>query len=476
MSLYKQLERYRKANNGRVRIVKYGRCSTDEQGKNGYTILDQLEYIEIFAKENDLIIVDEYVDEGISATLEISKRPALAQLIKDAKAGDFDIVVFKCLDRFFRNVGEYYAAQKQLQKAGVTWLSIEESDLDPEDADASFKINLYLSMAEYEAKKTSKRILFNNKMRIKNKQVVAGEQCFLFPWKVVGEKKNRHLERDMEQADRLYDLLDHYEMYQSKGATLQYNNSKYDPMMWNTLCNLLNDTLLYGEYKGVPDYVEPYITKERFDRIQDIQKRNSKHFETTGRVYIFSSMIKCRSCGGSLVGSHYKAKSTGKSTFSYRCNHYGKNKACTNNHSISEKKIEKQLLDNLEQFVANEIVRVQEISEKAKPGIIDNTKKVEALKKEMARINLMFRKGNIEEDEYDKDVAEIKRKLKKLESVMDNQPERDLTALKQLVESDYRTIYEALDREHRKAFWRKFIKQFRMAEDRKIDPESIIFF
>ena len=194
--MYKQLKRYREEK-GRVRIAKYSRCSSDEQKKNGYTVKDQLDFIEIFAKENDLIVVDEYVDEGISATLEISKRKALAQLIEDAKAGKFDIVVFKCIDRFFRSVGEYYECQKQLQKAGVTWLSIEEADLDPQDDDAAFKINIYLTMAEYEARKTSKRIRFNNKMRIQNKQVVTGEQNFLFPWKVVGEKRNRHLERDL---------------------------------------------------------------------------------------------------------------------------------------------------------------------------------------------------------------------------------------------------------------------------------------
>ena len=137
--MYKQLKRYRDEK-GRVRIAKYSRCSSDEQKKNGYTVKDQLDFIEIFARENELIVVDEYVDEGISATLEISKRKSLAQLIEDAKAGKFDIVVFKCIDRFFRSVGEYYECQKQLQKAGVTWLSIEEADLDPQDDDAAFKI------------------------------------------------------------------------------------------------------------------------------------------------------------------------------------------------------------------------------------------------------------------------------------------------------------------------------------------------
>lgn len=472
--MYKQIERYRNLN-GRVRIAKYGRCSTDEQGKNGYTIQDQLDFIELFAQENDLIITEEYVDEGISATLEIDKRKALAQLIDDAKEGKFDIVVVKCLDRFFRNVGEYYAAQKQLQKAGVTWLSIEEPDLDPQDVDAAFKINIYLSMAEYEAQKTSKRILFNNKMRIKNKQVVTGTNSFLFPWKVVGEPKNRHLVQDTEQADRLYDVLDHYEKYQSKHATLRYHNSKYEEIQWNTLCNLLTDTLLYGEYKGVPDYVEPYISKERFDRLQDIQKRNTRHCEKTGRFYIFSSMINCPSCGGRLVGTHYKAKATQKSYFSYRCNNYSKNKNCTNNRSFNEGKIEKQLLDNIEQYVQNEIINVKEISEKNKP-MVDNTKKIAAIKKEMDRLNKMYRKGNIEEDEYDDEFAVLKKDLKTLEAAMEIPKERDLTALKELIESDYRTIYESLDREHRKAFWRNIIKEFVIGEDRKIIPESVIFF
>lgn len=144
--MYKQIERIRKEK-GRVRAVLYARCSSDEQRKNGYTITDQLEFGRHFCRENDIILVGEYVDEGISATLEIKKRKDLANLIRDAKSDNYDIAVFKCIDRFFRNTEEYYAAQKELRKAGVTWVSIEEPDLDPYDADAAFKINIYLAMA-----------------------------------------------------------------------------------------------------------------------------------------------------------------------------------------------------------------------------------------------------------------------------------------------------------------------------------------
>ena len=87
----------------------------------------------------------------------------------------------------------------------------------------------------------------------------------------------------------------------------------------------------------------------------------------------------------------------------------------------------------------------------------------------------MYRKDRIEEEEYEKDYAELEAELKKLETV--EQPEqRDLTELKEILESDYRTIYEALDRPHRKAFWRNIIKEFVVDETRQIVPDSIIFF
>lgn len=473
--MYKQLARYREFKK-QIRIAKYVRCSSDEQKKNGYTISDQLDLVEDFCKEFELVGAGEYVDEGISATLEISKRKALAQLIEDAKAGKFDIVIFKCIDRFFRNVGEYYECQKQLKKAGVTWISIEEADLDPDDEDAAFKINIYLTMAEYEAKKTSKRIKFNNKNRIKNKQVVAGAQCFLFPWTVVGEKKNRHLVRNMEKADMLYDILDHFETHQSKREVTSYINTHHGyEMTMRSLTNLLTSTLLYGEYKGVPDYVEPYITKERFDNIQAILKRNARYGEINTNVFLFSGLMKCPDCGRKLVGNCNKPRREGApSVFHYRCNKYRQQRTCSFSRALDERHIEKQLLDNLEEYVIKK-EEAYEVEKLPQPKT-DNTKRIEDLKKEMNRLNTMFRKGRIEEEEYDKEYFLLEAELKKIDVVEEEPTEHNLDAVKTIINSDYRTIYNALDKKHKKAFWRSFIQEFVVDENREIVPESIIFF
>lgn len=473
--MYKQLERYKKEGKP-IRIAKYSRCSSDEQKKNGYTINDQLDLLEDFCQEYELVGAGVYVDEGISATLEISKRKALAQLITDAKAGKFDIVIFKCIDRFFRNVGEYYECQKQLRKAGVTWISIEESDLDPEDDDAAFKINIYLTMAEYEAKKTSKRIRFNNKMRIKNKQVTTGSQCFLFPWHVVGEKRQKHLERNMDNAPILYDLLEFFETHQSKTATLGYINTKYSmSMSVGTLTNLLTDTLLYGEYKGVSEYVEPYITKERFDNLQAILKKNARYSKNPRRLFLFSGLLVCPYCGRNLVGNYTRNKvNGGAGTFSYRCNKFRQEKTCSFNKSTSERIIEKQLINNLDKYITDEIVAVENISEK-KEQLPDNKKRIEKLKNEMDRLNMMFRKGRIEEEEYDREYFALESELKKID-VVEKPVQRNLEPLKELLASDYKALYDQLDKAHKKAFWRKLIKEFSIDENKKIIPESIIFF
>ena len=468
---YSQLNKF--FNEGKVvRIAKYVRCSSDEQKKNGYTIGDQLALLDDFAVENGLVSYDNYVDEGISATLEIHKRKDLARLIEDAKAGKFDVVIFKCIDRFFRNVGEYYECQKQLNKAGVTWLSIEESDLDPNDPEAGFKINIYLTIAEYEAKKTSKRILFNNKNRIKNKQVVTGSQNFHFPWHVIGEPRNKRLARNMDRAEELYDILDYFETHQSKNGTVCYYNTKYDKAMTlSTLTNLLTDTLLYGEYKGVEEFVEPYITKERFNNIQDILKSNARYNEKTNNVFLFSGLMSCSKCGRNLSGNAFGRKNIG---YAYRCNGYRQQKICDFNLSINEKIIEDQLLDNLEKYINNFIVEIEKVEvKKEKP----KKSQVDSIKKEMDRLNSMYRKGRIDEEEYDRDYLALENKLKVAEIEEGNSDKgRDITHLKELLNNDWRSLYDRLDRQHKKAFWRKTIKKFSVGRDKKIIEDSIIFF
>jgi ABC-type phosphate transport system auxiliary subunit len=157
----------------------------------------------------------------------------------------------------------------------------------------------------------------------------------------------------------------------------------------------------------------------------------------------------------------------------YRCNAANVRKVCPFTKSTSERKIETQMLDNLEQYITNEIVKVESIEEKQTKNL--NATKVGKIKVEMERLNMMFRKGRIEEEEYDTEYYKLENQLKKLD-VIEESPKRDLDAIKGILEADYRAIYDKLTKENKKAFWRSFIREFAIDENKKIDADSIIFF
>jgi predicted nucleic acid-binding Zn-ribbon protein len=127
----------------------------------------------------------------------------------------------------------------------------------------------------------------------------------------------------------------------------------------------------------------------------------------------------------------------------------------------------------LEQYITNEIIKVESLEENQPEN--KNAIKAEKLKAEMERLNAMFRKGRIEEEEYDTEYFKLEKSLKKLD-VTEEPPKRDLDALKGILETDYRGIYAQLTKENQKAFWRSFIREFAIDENKKIVPESIIFF
>jgi hypothetical protein len=190
------------------------------------------------------------------------------------------------------------------------------------------------------------------------------------------------------------------------------------------------------------------------------------------KTFLFSGLAKCPCCGNNLTGNYQK--NNGKyDQFSYRCNNARTRKVCSFTKSISEPKIEKQLLNNLEQYINNEVIRVETIDEVQPKN--RNAEKAAKIKAEMDRLNMMFRKGRIEEEEYDTEYFKLEKQLKSI-NIVEEPPKKDLDALKGLLETDYRGLYEQLTKENKKAFWRRIIKEFAIDEHKKIVPESIIFF
>lgn len=104
----------------------YIRVSTLDQAKDGYSLDAQEQALRKWCAEHRYQVYDLYADRGISGK-DIDHRPDMRRLMRDAKAGCFDLVVFWALSRFTRSVQDLYSAMSQFQAWDVSMLSYTES-------------------------------------------------------------------------------------------------------------------------------------------------------------------------------------------------------------------------------------------------------------------------------------------------------------------------------------------------------------
>lgn len=110
-----------------MRAAIYVRVSTEEQ-VDGYSLSAQERAGHAYAEAHGWEITRVYRDEGRSArTDDLSRRPAFAEMLADAEAGRFDVLVCHKLDRFARNLRITLEMLERLERAGVGFVSIGEN-------------------------------------------------------------------------------------------------------------------------------------------------------------------------------------------------------------------------------------------------------------------------------------------------------------------------------------------------------------
>ena len=104
------------------RCAIYIRVSTAMQRMEGWSLDAQRASLEAFARAKGWKIVGIYADEGKSARKRLKGRKAIFKLMEDVKAGEIDVILFKELDRWFRNVSDFYKIQDILDEYNVQWV------------------------------------------------------------------------------------------------------------------------------------------------------------------------------------------------------------------------------------------------------------------------------------------------------------------------------------------------------------------
>lgn len=97
----------------------------------------------------------EYVDKGVSGAKE--KRPALDQLLLDARRRRFDVLVCWRLDRLGRNLRHLILLLDDLHATGVAFVSLAEG-IDATTPAGRLQLHVLGAIAEFERSRVQERV------------------------------------------------------------------------------------------------------------------------------------------------------------------------------------------------------------------------------------------------------------------------------------------------------------------------------
>lgn len=391
-----------------TRAALYIRVSTDEQALHGLSLEAQRAALEKYAAENGYKVIDTYIDAGKTARKALSQRVELKRLLEDVENDKIDLILFTKLDRWFRNIKDYYKVQEILESHSTNWKTIFEN-YDTTTANGRLCINIMLSIAQDEADRCSERIkaVFANKR--KNGEATS-------PMLPIGYKlADSRIEIDEAKAPIAVELFEHYYMHHSqRKAQLHIINTFGEHLHHATIKNMLTNPLYKGEYYGYKNFCKPLVNAAVFDEIQEIIKSKNVKRTATGYEFIFSGLLICSECGKHMSGNaQMRTYSGGRRDFytCYRCNTYYSSRRCSHSRCIGERTLEKFLLDNICGEI-NDYIMDFEINEKKK-------KKPKANKLEIShkldRLKDLYINDLIDLDTYKNDYSQLTAQLKAAE-------------------------------------------------------------
>ena len=293
-----------------MRAALYARVSTEEQVE-GYSIDAQQRQFQTLLEGRNWTAYRHYIDEGKSArTEDISKRPAFKEMITDALAGRFDVLIVHKLDRFSRNLRITLEYFDKLLKAGVSFVSIAEQ-MDFTTPSGKVHLALLGAFAQYYSDNLSQET--KKGWRERRDQ---GLYCGLLPFGAAKGEDGVPIPHPETHAGLVMLFQLAAQGKSDRQVAQQLNAQGYRtagnqgnrPFTKDTVGGILQNRFYIGQLTDgnggwLPAKHKPLIDESLFEAVQQMRARARRlpHTIAKGaRTYSFSCLARCNRCGGNV--------------------------------------------------------------------------------------------------------------------------------------------------------------------------------
>ncbi len=383
------------------RVAFYGRVSTEHEAQLA-ALENQIQWYDDQARSHsNWIIVDKYIDEGITGT-QAKKRPAFLKMLEDARSDKFDLIVTREVCRFARNTVDTLVVTRELKNLGIEVYFVEDN-IWTLDGDGELRLTIMATLAQEESRKVSERvkagqhitrekgIVYGNGNilgydHVGHTYVINKEQAetvrMIFDLYLQGEMGGKQIANEMIKRGRLtaagttkwtFSIITRVLKNATYMGVMAYGKSFSNNYLEQKRINNHNaETYLYKK----ADF-EPIVTEDEFRRVQEImaervrkmeESRNQSQQVWKGRrtigvrrsTEIWAKRLRC-GCGSSMRKNVWHKNLEAPWSYGYECYNKVNNGSATRRRKLGQSGEGycnlKMVADWKLEFMASEIFR-----------------------------------------------------------------------------------------------------------------------
>lgn len=316
----------------------YARYSSDSQ--NEQSIEGQLRVCEEYAKRNDILILNTYIDRAMSGRND--NRPDFQHMLKDSNRKEWNYIIVYKFDRFARNRYETAIHKKELKDNGVKVLSAMENI--PDTPEAIIFESMLEGYAEYYSAELAQKVK-RGMFETRRKGLYQGGGL-LYGYKIDGRKIVID-ENNSAVVRFMYEQYANGVFVKDIIKTLTEKNIFYKgkPFVNNSVYNILRNEKYSGVYRHgdeIIDNMYPQIVPTNiFNQVRRKVTENKYGKKSTKIDFLLRQNLVCGNCGQPMHGESGTTKN-GSKIYYYKCN--GRKKRINN---CNKSTIRKEVIENL---------------------------------------------------------------------------------------------------------------------------------
>lgn len=384
-----------------MKAVILARVSTEEQREAGNSLPAQTDRIKNYCSKKSFPIIKNFSFDESAYKIKRDEFDKLLDYVKDATQKEKIAVCFDKVDRLSRSVFDKRVGMLfEMALAGkieLHFVSDGQIINDQISAVEKFQFSMSLGLAKYYSDAISDNVkrAFEQKRR---KGEWSGKPR-------IGYKNdtdiddNKVIVIDVQRAHLVVKIFElyatanySYDAVLEKVTALGLKSIDGKKLTRSSIEKILKDTFYCGiaqtkKYGSYPHKYEKLITKELFDRCEQVRLKRSKGpYKTQSKEYIFKGLLKCEECGCSMTPETHKKKSG--LVFTYY--------VCTNAKKVCKRIYvpEETLLEPIYEVLG----RFESISEATQDKIVKELRKT--TEAEIAFHKAQINRIRIEQDQY----------------------------------------------------------------------------